>query len=72
MGKERAMTTRRRFKQSAPLHQRLALEIARLRKEAQGTPPGVKRDHLLRRVRQMESASRINEWLSSPGLQAPS
>jgi hypothetical protein len=62
---------RRQFKQSAPLDQRLTLEAERLRKEAQGTPPGVTRDKLIRQARQAETASHMHEWLSSPGLQAP-
>nr|WP_249134849.1 hypothetical protein [Bradyrhizobium sp. AUGA SZCCT0222] len=61
---------RRRFKQSAPLDQRLSHEAERLRKVAQGTPPGIKRDNLIRQVRQLETALQVQEWLGSPGLQA--
>jgi len=39
----------------------------RLRKEAQGTPPGVEREKLIRQARKAEAAARIQEWLSSPG-----
>jgi hypothetical protein len=63
------MATRRRpnsFKES------LAQEAARLRKQAQELPPGVRRDELLRKASQAETASRLDEWLSSPGLQPPS
>jgi len=42
--------------------------VERLRKEARGTPPGVRRDELLRRARQIETISQA-EWLKSPGLQ---
>jgi hypothetical protein len=69
--KERAMTTRRRFKQSETLEFRLATEAANLRKQAEGLPPGVRRDELLRKARQTEVASHMNDWLSSPGLQPP-
>jgi hypothetical protein len=62
---------RRRFKQSAPLDQRLTQEAERLRKEAQGTPHGVQRDKLIRQARQVETACHMQEWLSSPGLQPP-
>jgi hypothetical protein len=62
---------RRRFKQEAPLDQRLEDYSKRLRKEAKGTPAGIKRDDLLRRARQAETAARMSEWLSSPGLQPP-
>lgn len=60
-----------RFKQSAPLDQRLSQEAERLRKEAKGTPPGFDREKLIRRARQMETAAHMQEWLTSPGLQAP-
>ena len=53
---------RRRFKQSAPLDQRLSHEAERLLKVAQGTPPGIKRDNLIRQVRQLENR------LAGPGV----
>ena len=62
---------RRRFKQPAPLDQRLTEQAERLRKEARGTPPGIARDQLIRLARQAETAAHMSEWLSSPGLQAP-
>jgi hypothetical protein len=62
---------RRRFKQTTTLDQRLSEQAERLRKEAQGTPPGVKRDDLLRRARQAETAAHMQEWITSPGLRSP-
>ena len=62
---------RRSLKENAPLNQRLTEQAERLRKEAQGTPPGVIRNQLIRQARQAETASHIEEWLSSPGLQRP-
>jgi hypothetical protein len=53
------------------LADRLAEEAKRLRKEAQGTPPGIERDRLVRRARQAETASHMAELLNSRGLQAP-
>ena len=41
---------RRRFNKQAPLDQRLEEHAKRLRDEARGTPPGVKRDDLIRRA----------------------
>jgi hypothetical protein len=61
----------RRFKELAPLDQRLAEEAERLRKEARGTPRGVEREKLIRRARQAETAARMHEWMMSPGLKAP-
>ncbi|WP_083218945.1 hypothetical protein [Bradyrhizobium icense] len=42
-------------------------QAARLRKEARGTPAGVKRDQLLRRARQIEKNVHVQGWLNSPG-----
>jgi Transposase, Mutator family len=44
------------------LDQSPSAQAERLRKEARGTPPGVRRDQLLRRARQIEIASRVQEW----------
>jgi len=63
--------TRRRFKQTTSLEHRLAEEAKRLRKEARGTPPGFRRDQLIRKARQAETASHMSEWLTSPSLQLP-
>jgi hypothetical protein len=65
------MQEQRRFKQIDSLDMRLSAEAERLRKEAQGTPPGVKRDKLIRMARLAETTSRMSEWLSSPGLKPP-
>ena len=62
---------RRRFKQTAPLDQRLTQDAERLRKEAQGKPPGIERERLIRRARQAETAAHMQEWLTSPGLRTP-
>jgi len=65
------MPGRRSFTQTTSLEGRLADEAKRLRKQAQGTPPGIERERLVRSARQAETASRMNEWLTSHGLQAP-
>jgi hypothetical protein len=39
--------------------------------EAQKLPHGKEREALIRKARQLETASHINEWLSSPGLTPP-
>jgi hypothetical protein len=62
---------RRPFKQTSTLNQRLSQHAERLHREALGTPPGFARDKLTRLARQAETASHIEEWLSSPGLKAP-
>jgi hypothetical protein len=39
--------------------------------EAQKLPHGKERDALVRRARQLQTASQINQWLSSPELKPP-
>jgi hypothetical protein len=62
---------RNRFTQTIALGDRLDDEAERLRQKARTVPVGKERDSLLRRARQLETASHINQWLSSPGLQTP-
>ena len=62
---------RRRVKQTESLEMRLSAEAARLREEAKELPHGIKREELLRKARQTETASHMSEWLTSPGLQPP-
>jgi hypothetical protein len=54
-----------------PLQDRLALHALRLKDEANALRPGPERDAIIRRARQAENASHVNDWLSSPGLQPP-
>ncbi|HYD66145.1 hypothetical protein [Azospirillum sp.] len=63
--------TRRRFKQSTSFQDRLAEEAKRFREEADKLPHGPQKELYLRRARQCETASHINDWLTSPGLQPP-
>ncbi|WBL77264.1 hypothetical protein I3J27_30225 [Bradyrhizobium xenonodulans] len=65
------MSERRRFKQTDILEVRLAEEAIRLRDKADLLPPGAAREELLRKARQAETGSHMNEWLRSPGLQPP-
>jgi hypothetical protein len=62
---------RRRFKQIQSLEERLSEEAKRLRAEAKLLPHGAARDEMIRRARQAEAASHMNEWLTSPGLRPP-
>jgi hypothetical protein len=41
------------------------------KREAEKLPYGKEREDLLRKARQLETASHINEWVSSPGLSPP-
>ena len=63
---------RRRIKHEKTFQERLAEEAQRFREAAQKLPPGSHaQELLLRRARQAETASHMNEWLTSPGLQPP-
>jgi hypothetical protein len=69
---------RRRFKNILIFPSRLADEAKRfrqqaerLRSEAEKLPQGQERETLLRKARQAETAARVDEWVSSPGLRAP-
>jgi hypothetical protein len=65
------MQKRRRFKHTRTFQERLAEEADRFKEAAEKLPPGTARELLLRRARQAETASRINDWLTSPGLRPP-
>jgi len=39
--------------------------------EAQKLPHGKERDALVRKARQLETASQIDQWISSPALRPP-
>jgi predicted trehalose synthase len=64
------MQERHPLKQSAQLEERMTEEAVRLRKQAQGTPPGIERERLIRRARQAETAAQLSEWLRSSGPHA--
>ena len=51
--------------------QRLAQEAHRVKEQAKTLPEGKERELLSRKARQLETAARISEWISSPGLQPP-
>lgn len=62
---------RRHIKQIDTLEERLATEAKQLREEARTLRPGIERERAIRKARQLDTASHINEWLESPGLQPP-
>jgi len=62
---------RRRFKQTESLEARLAQLATHLREQAKLLRPGAERDEMMRKARQAETASRMNEWLTSRGLRPP-
>jgi len=62
---------RSRFNRNKSLEERLAQEAERLREEAKLLPPGALREELILKARHAETASHLNEWLTSPGLRPP-
>ena len=62
---------RRGFKNTLTFPDHPDQEADRLRAEAEKLPHGTEREELLRKARQAETACRVNEWLSSPGLRPP-
>ena len=62
---EQRMPERRRFTQTTSLEESLGKDATPLRKQAQGTSPGVERDLLVRKARRAETASRMTEQLTS-------
>nr|WP_246788549.1 hypothetical protein [Bradyrhizobium sp. CCBAU 53421] len=65
------MKRRNRTKHTKTFEERLAEEATKFKEAAAELPPGTQRELYLRRARQAETASHINEWLRSPGLQPP-
>ena len=62
---------RRRFKQETSLQDRIVEWARDVRAQAAQLPPGPKRDELLKKVRQAETAMHLDDWANSPGLQPP-
>ena len=63
---------RRRTKHEKTFQERLVEEAQLFKEAAEKLPPGSHaQELLLRRARQAETASHVNQWLSSPGLQPP-
>jgi len=47
---------------------RISHRARELEKQAWQMPPGPERDQLLRRARQLDMVTHLDDWLSSPGL----
>jgi hypothetical protein len=53
------------------IEQKWRQQLEAAKSAAEKLPQGKEREDLLRKARQLETASHINQWLSSPGLQPP-
>jgi hypothetical protein len=67
----RAMLKRRRFKHTESLQDRLATFAKDARDKAAVLPAGPEREDWLKRARQADTASHIEDWANSTGLQPP-
>ena len=66
-GKESAIGRR----SQSHIDDNLNAERARIIAELENTQPGPQRDLLERKLRQLETASHVDGWLTSTGLQPP-
>ena len=60
-----------RHQPKLPFDQRLMKEALRIQEQVKSMPPGKNRELLVRKARQLETASHVNEWILSPGLKPP-
>jgi hypothetical protein len=62
-----------RRRRSAPhtFEENIAAEKAKLEAQIAKLKPGPQMEALRKKIKQLETASHMNEWLSSPGLQSP-
>lgn len=51
--------------------EQLEAEKLRLKLQAKQLPNGPTKDAVALKIRQLEAAAKMNEWLSSPGLKPP-
>jgi len=61
----------RRSKQTSSLRDRIASFARKVREKASQLPPGKEKDDFLRKARLADTASHVEEWASSPGLEPP-
>ncbi len=63
------MQQRRRFKQTSTLQVRLVNEAEQLRTRAAELPQGSQRESLLQRIREIDNACNMIQWIEPPRLQ---
>lgn len=51
--------------------ERLAAHAEKMQQAARQLPAGRERDEILKKLRQLNVATHLEEWLSSPGLAPP-
>ena len=68
---EKAMTHRRRYKQTKPFQDRLFDFLAESRQRADQTPDGIEREKMIKKIEIAKTAARIDAWANSPKMQRP-
>jgi hypothetical protein len=61
----------RRRSASHTFEDKIAAEKTKLEAQLAQLKPGPQMDAIRKKIRQLETASHMSEWLSSPGLQSP-
>ena len=62
---------RRRRSVPHTFEENIAAEKAKLEAQVARLKPGSQMEQLIKKIRQLDAASRMNEWLASPGLRSP-
>jgi hypothetical protein len=62
---------RRRRSVPHTFEENIAAEKAKLEAQVAKLKPGPEKDALVRKIRQLDTAAHMSEWLSSPGLRPP-
>jgi hypothetical protein len=62
---------RRRRSQPHTFDENIAAEKAKLTEQIKKLPPGPDREVLERKIRQLDTAAHLSDWLSSPELRRP-
>ena len=62
---------RHHSQQTESLEQRLAKHSRSLQEKAQLLPPGAARDAAISKAQEVETGTKISDWLLSPGLRPP-
>jgi hypothetical protein len=65
------MIQRRRRSSTHTFEDRIAAEKVRVEAQVAKLPPGSEKDRLLEKISQLDRASHMNKWLSSPELRPP-
>ena len=61
----------RRRSANHTFEENIAAEKARCEQQLAGVPHGPERDALVRKIRQLNTASHMSDWLKSPELRSP-